>query len=140
MLYLKILSICRFAFMFNLDCSNARTANEIKSLVIYIAPSYGSLSLSLQLVDEFKFSHRQVSELAGQSNVTEFQVLLQDKLCKTAPPRSIRRVTLRPPHFPLILSIVPFWCETTDSRAVAYYSPVSRLFSFDLASRGRFSF
>lgn len=41
-------------------------------------------------------------------------------------PCRILRVALHSPHLPLILSIVPFLCETTDSRAVAYYSPVPR--------------
>lgn len=42
----------------------------------------------------------------------------------SACPCRILRVALHSPHLPLILSIVPFPCETTDSRAVAYYSPV----------------
>lgn len=50
-------------------------------------------------------------ELAGQSSVTEFRVLRQDKLCKAGPPRgrvvSFVCVALRSPHLPLILSIVP---------------------------------
>lgn len=42
----------------------------------------------------------------------------------SACPCRILRVALHSPHLPLILSIVPFLCETMDSRAVAYYSPV----------------
>lgn len=49
------------------------------------------------------------------------------------------RCPLRSPHLPLILSIVPFPCETTDSRAVAYYSPVPRT-PFDLLASRSFSF
>lgn len=44
----------------------------------------------------------------------------------SACPCRILRVALHSPHLPLILSIVPFPRETTDSRAVAYYSPVPR--------------
>lgn len=47
------------------------------------------------------------------------------------------RCPLRSPHLPLILSIVPFPCETTDSRA--YYSPVPRT-PFNLLASRSFSF
>lgn len=49
--------------------------------------------------------------------------------CKTnyakpfACPCRIFRIALHSLHLPLILSIVPFLCETMDSRDVAYYIP-----------------
>jgi len=98
------------------------------------------------IISSYKFSRRlfpmsKFCRSIHTVHITEFQILLQDKLCKVTPlhtPVASFGIALHSPHLPLILSIVPFPCETTDSSRRILFPRVSH--SFDLLTSRSFSF